>query len=342
MALTPMKFDKVWTNAADFPTHESRESQVRADIQYLFDSIKDQYNAFISEELVAENIPFDPTEGAIESTTIQDAIEYVFSQISQAGTAVIVDGSVTTAKLDKTDGLEAVSTDCIRDEAVTTDKIADGAVTAAKIAEGTFTGAALEDDSITLDKMASNSVDSDQLVSYCVKTAKIARGAVTTDKIADGNVTTAKLCQEADSQAVTTATIRNGAVTRDKIAQGAISSTQLDSGAVVASKIQDGVIGYVKTDGSIQKRHVIVGPITIATSDWNTTTKKATITVPGVSLANVNIQIVNWSAASDDDWTTVIGNMIRINPTPLAENTVQVICETVPESSVSLRFYIFD
>ena len=50
MALTPMKFDKVWTNAADFPTHESRESQVRADIQYLFDSIKDQYNAFISRE----------------------------------------------------------------------------------------------------------------------------------------------------------------------------------------------------------------------------------------------------------------------------------------------------
>lgn len=342
MALSQMKFDKVWTNAADFPTHESRESQVRADIQYLFDSIKNQYNSFISNDFIAENMLFAAVEGEIEAATVQEAIEFIHQEVKDVTQGSVADGAITTAKLDKTPGAEAVTEDCIRDGAVTEDKIADGAVTAAKIAEGTFTGAVLEDGSITLAKMAANSVDTDQLVGYSVKTAKIANGAVTKEKIKDGEVTAAKLCQEENNQAVVTNAIRNGAVTRDKIAQGAIGSSQIDSGAVVASKIQDGVINYIKTDGTIQKQHSIVGPITIATSDWNTTTKRATITVPGVSLSAAATQIVNWSAASDDDWKAVISNTIRCNPVPTAENTVQVICETVPESSVSLRFYIFD
>jgi len=37
---TELVYDKVWTSDADFPTRQTNESQVRADMQYLFDVIK--------------------------------------------------------------------------------------------------------------------------------------------------------------------------------------------------------------------------------------------------------------------------------------------------------------
>ena len=42
--LTELRFTKDWTNPGDFPTHESSEAQVRADMQYLFNEIRDWLN----------------------------------------------------------------------------------------------------------------------------------------------------------------------------------------------------------------------------------------------------------------------------------------------------------
>lgn len=48
MAFTQLEFSKVWTNPVDFPTIELEETQVRADMQLLFDEIKD----FLNESLI--------------------------------------------------------------------------------------------------------------------------------------------------------------------------------------------------------------------------------------------------------------------------------------------------
>ena len=40
MSLTRFDFTKNWENAADFPTYEENETQVRADMQCLYDELK--------------------------------------------------------------------------------------------------------------------------------------------------------------------------------------------------------------------------------------------------------------------------------------------------------------
>lgn len=237
MALSQMAFDRVWTNPVDFPTHETQEGQVRADMQYLFDSIKNQFNNFLANEFVAENMYFQATPGEIEQTNVQGAIEYVFSQIQEAYSGSIPDGAVSTSKIADT----AVTTDKIADSAVTTDKIADGAVTGDKIAEGSVNGSSFADASIPAGKLAINSVDTnelknnsvtkDKLANNSVITARIEDGAVTTAKIADGNVTTAKIA----NSNVTTAKIANSNVTTDKIADGNVTEAKLDT--TLANKI---------------------------------------------------------------------------------------------------------
>ena len=48
MAFTPLTFTKSWENAEDFPTYEPDETQVRADLQYLYDEIRDAFNGLVA------------------------------------------------------------------------------------------------------------------------------------------------------------------------------------------------------------------------------------------------------------------------------------------------------
>jgi len=132
MSLSPMTFDKVWTNPSHFPTYEANETQVRADMQYLFDKIKDCYNNHITAEFHAVNMPFTPTIGGVTSEDVQSAIEFVHGEISSASQGAVPNGSITDAKLCQTTGSEAVITTAIRNNAVTTEKINNGAVTFVK------------------------------------------------------------------------------------------------------------------------------------------------------------------------------------------------------------------
>ena len=129
MSLSQMTFDKVWTNPSHFPTYEANETQVRADMQYLFDKIKDIYNNHLAEEFNAENMPFSPTVGGVTAETVQAAIEFVHNEISSASQGAVPNGSITSDKLVQTSGSESVTTNTIRDEAITEPKIANSAVT---------------------------------------------------------------------------------------------------------------------------------------------------------------------------------------------------------------------
>ena len=52
MAASELKFTKTWTSSADFPTYEPDEAQVRADMQLLFDEIKNHINTVLLPDLL--------------------------------------------------------------------------------------------------------------------------------------------------------------------------------------------------------------------------------------------------------------------------------------------------
>ena len=178
MSVTLMAFDKDWTNSADFPTHESQESKVRADMQYLFDSIKNQFNNFVTNELVSENIPY-VASGGLTVDNVQDALDAIQAEVSDITQGSVADGSITTAKLDKTEGAEAVTEETIRNGAVTNLKLATDSVTTTKIADGSVTTDKLAAASVTNAKMANDAIGTNQLVNGAVTEVKISNGAVT-------------------------------------------------------------------------------------------------------------------------------------------------------------------
>ena len=115
MALSNLTFDKDWTNPSDFPTVETNEADVRADIQYLFNAIKTYINGTLK----------------------------TFVDNLQSGSG-LTNGSVTESKLatvvkNKLLGSSRVITDYLADGAVTEDKLASGAVTTEKIADEAVT-----------------------------------------------------------------------------------------------------------------------------------------------------------------------------------------------------------
>lgn len=120
MALPTFNFTRLWTNPQDFPTYESDESVVRADMQALFDELKTGLNA-LKSAIKAANIPFTSST-SVPASNVQSAIENVQNQVAQAIAGGIPDDSITAAKL--------------KSNSVETAKIKDGAVTAGKIASG--------------------------------------------------------------------------------------------------------------------------------------------------------------------------------------------------------------
>ena len=304
MALTPMRFDKVWTNPEDFPTHETQEKQVRADIQYLFDSIRDQYNSFLATDFTAENLAFVPSPDGITSSNVQGAIDFLFDQIQGLTLPEIVlpDGSVVESKL----GIDSVTESKIQDSAVTTDKLADGAITPEKLASGAFSGDAFVDGSIPVGKLGLNSVVTDNIANNQVTYDKLAKdavdgnriknGAVVTDKIADLSVTEVQL----STDAVTSTKIKNEAVTSAKIYTGAVTNSKLASESVTTAKIADLNVTEAKLSADVaakinskQKQHT-KGTITLISG--NTTW---TVSAEGVTETNT---VIASPAADDPDY----------------------------------------
>lgn len=74
MSLHELNYRKSWNNASDFPTYQSSEAQVRADLQYFPDAIR----SYINDDLLP---------------AIEDALQEV-------SLGAVADGSLTAAKLD--------------------------------------------------------------------------------------------------------------------------------------------------------------------------------------------------------------------------------------------------
>lgn len=98
--LEKLEFSKDWRNPQDFPTYESDETQVRADMQLLHEEAKEALNALV-EKLEAvefsENLPVS-AEG-LTATTLSAAMAELLATAKAAQAGSIMDGTVSEAKL---------------------------------------------------------------------------------------------------------------------------------------------------------------------------------------------------------------------------------------------------
>lgn len=166
MRIGPLNFTKLWTNAADFPTYEASETQVRTDMQYLFNEIRD----FINDKVL----------GAVNTITAGD----ITVQNEQGAESLSERLSEIAADIDGLEQeLQDVSVGTMPDRSITNVKIGYREVHTENIAEG----------AVGTDQLADGSVDSVVLADEAVRTEKLEDRAVTTAKIANGAVTGAKM-----------------------------------------------------------------------------------------------------------------------------------------------------
>lgn len=105
MSIPTFDFSRHWTNPADFPTIETDETQVRADLQALHNETRDYFNATLLPQIDSE---------------VEEMKTWVSEAVKGAVLGELPDGSVTSEKL--------------ADAAVVTEKLADGAVSREKLA----------------------------------------------------------------------------------------------------------------------------------------------------------------------------------------------------------------
>lgn len=116
MRIPKLKFTRLWTDPDAFPTVETDETVVRADMQALHNETQDYLNRTLGPTLesvgallddtisglasqsTARKLGFSPTDG-VNKTNVQDAIENVQSQIAGVALGEIPDGSIPAEKL---------------------------------------------------------------------------------------------------------------------------------------------------------------------------------------------------------------------------------------------------
>lgn len=163
MPFNKLAFTKNWNDPDDFPTFEDDEAQVRRDMQYLFDEIRDFINSLI-DSLRARSLPFDRTP-EIDSSTVQNAIENVQAQLASVTVGQLPDGSVSMEKLAPASVSEvkivpgAVSSGRLADAAVTAEKLAAGAVTSEKLAPAAVTGDKIADGTVGAEKLEARALE---------------------------------------------------------------------------------------------------------------------------------------------------------------------------------------
>ena len=144
--------------------------------------------------------------------------------ISDVGVSTPADGSVTTVKIADYNSL-------IAGTGVTTAKIVDGAITSAKIENGTIVEADISDSAITSAKIA----DYNSLIAGTgVTTAKIVDGAITSAKIANGTIAAGDIANGAvTTDKIGTGTIVNNNIATNTIDLGKIA--QISAGRILGN-----------------------------------------------------------------------------------------------------------
>ena len=200
----------------------------------------------------------------------------------------------------------------------------------------------IPDSSLTDAKLADAAVTTAKLADGAVSTAKLAALAVTAAKIAAGAVETAKIA----SRAVTGAKIALAAIVNEHLGSKAVKQANIDDAAVGTAQLINGAVTYAKTSG-VQKKHTDItmggnGYITLAAANWNSSTKRQTVNVSGVTSGS-KVDIGPWvaeSSAGTTNWERVRDYGIRC--IGHGNGTLTFECETIPTGVVYFVGYVLD
>ena len=153
MSLSKLKYTKDWKNPDDFPTYSSDETQIRADMQLLFDEACAALNKLI-DDLDASEIPFAPTP-EIQASDVRQALIAIQNQIAQIALGNLPDNSISSQKIKP----GAVTEEKIADLSVTTRALADKSITEPKLGDVSVSTRTIQDGAVTRDKMAAGAYD---------------------------------------------------------------------------------------------------------------------------------------------------------------------------------------
>lgn len=193
-SLPELSYTKDWRNSTDFPTYQANETQVREDMQCLYDEIKAYIDGVqgvggLLRALIASAIPLEEVNGLVDVDNMQAAVEALQEEIEGVSAGAIPDYSLTSTKYAN----GSVGSDALAAGAVDTAKIADGAVTSNKLNDLAVLTAKLADAAVATAKIADLAVTTGKLAAGAVTQAKIAAGAVGANQLAEGAVTNAKI-----------------------------------------------------------------------------------------------------------------------------------------------------
>lgn len=150
MSLSKLKYTKDWRNPDDFPTYSSDETQIRADMQLLFDEACTALNKLI-DDLDASEIPFAPTP-EIQASDVRQALIAIQNQIAQITLGNLPDNSISSQKIKP----GAVTEEKIADLSVTTRALDDKSISEPKLGDVSVSTRAIQDGAVTRDKMAAD------------------------------------------------------------------------------------------------------------------------------------------------------------------------------------------
>ena len=163
--------------------------------------------------------------------------------------------------------------------------------------------------------------------------------SITQGGVPNGSITTEKLA----NAAVTALNIAARAITGSLIAEQAVNTEHLRTGAVTHEKITDGAVTLEKLDLRVTAE--ALGGIRMSThstfvmeEQWNTGSKKVTISVPNVG-PNPEKCVVFMDAADDTSARYVADYGVRASVQ--GNGTVTLSCREIPPmSSLSLSFVV--
>lgn len=150
MSLSKLNYTKDWRNPDDFPTYSSDETQIRADMQLLFDEARIALNKLI-DDLDAAEIPFAPTP-EIQAADVRQALIAIQNQIAQIALGNLPDNSISSQKIKP----GAVTEEKMADLSVATRALADKSISEPKLGDVSVSTRTIQDGSVTRDKMSAD------------------------------------------------------------------------------------------------------------------------------------------------------------------------------------------
>lgn len=234
--------------------------------------------------------------------------QYVDNVVGSGTTVTILDDSITSAKLSKIVGDEAVSTATIKSLAVTTEKLNDGAVTTAKLAIGAVSGNQIFTGISLLNKIAPSSLGNSSTGlggTPLFETTNNSSGfdlqrPVTSNTIRVGAITETKIATDA----ITTTKILNGNVTADKLATDSVTNAKILNYTIDASKLNAGTNFTYNNSGQFTINKLTIGrhptPSTNPIVMDATASGDSTLTIPYPSALKIA-----------QSWSTLASNVVN-------------------------------